>query len=385
MKMSQLVTYECISCGKKRTAPLWRFKKPRDEYMCQPCGNSVRAHDPEWLEKNRLGIQKRSQNPTWKENNKKANQKSAQNLVYKENHKKIMGELAKDPTWLANQKVGAQKRENNPVSLKNRNDAVRKACKDPTWLANQTIRNKNKANDPEWLKNNKLAAEKRSQDPNWVERTKAGIKLAMANPEWKESRKRGAAKRELNPDFVKSRTSRNQTYPSDPKYIERLLVGITGQGFWYGHPIINKERPKSYCELWNRDLWNRIDAAWNFKSAISGKTKEENKDRELDRHHVYWQEKACCEWDEDTQGYYATINIGTFANPIMYKHYIKGDPNKFVLLTRGEHGIIKGNKKLGTTKLTWIKFFEELIEQREKEGKKCYLSKEEYKVYKLNN
>ena len=324
-----IVTYECIVCGKQRTAPLRRFKQPREKYMCRPCRNK----DPSWLENVKLGAQKRSQDPVWKENNKKATQASAKNPVYKENHKKIMQELAKDPTWLANQKVGKQKRESNPVSVKNRNDALKKAREDPKWLENQIIKNRKMANDPEWQRKNKLAAEKRSQDPN---------------------------------------------------YIERVLIGATGQGFWYGHPKLNGRIFKSYCELWNRDLWNRIDAAWNFESTISGKTKEDNKGRDLDRHHVYWQEKACCEWDEDAQGYYAMINLGTKTNPNIIKHYIKGNPNKFVLLTVNEHSMIRGNKKLGTTKLTWIKFFEDLIETREQEGKKCYLSKEEYEKYKNN-
>jgi len=40
----------------------------------------------------------------------------------------------------------------------------------------------------------------------------------------------------------------------------------------------------------------------------------------------------------------------------MYKYYIRGDPNKFVLLTHQEHGMISKNK------LEWIKFFEDKIE-----------------------
>lgn len=145
-------------------------------------------------------------------------------------------------------------------------------------------------------------------------------------------------------------------------------------GFWIGN--VTYPQRKQYCEKWNKDLWVRIDEYQEYKSAISGKMREENSNnRALSRHHVYWQEKACCEWDEDAQGYYAMINIGTNCKPNMYKHYIKGDPNKFVLLTCQEHGIISKDK------LKWIKYFEDKIED-EWDGK-CYYTKEEFE--ELNN
>jgi len=223
---------------------------------------------------------------------------------------------------------------------------------------------------PENMIKSKRVREKMYQDPKWRANVLMGVQKRIKNPvaiqNFKESRKRMV---------------------DDPVWQENLLISASGTGFWYGHRSICPEnRQKKYCEKWRKDLWVRIDAAWDYKSAISGKTKFENyRQAHLDRHHVYWQEKSCCEWDEDAKGYYAIINLGTKAKPNMYKHYIKGDPNKFVLLTHREHKMVRGNKKLGTSKLTWIKYFEDMIEKRELEGKPCYLSHEDYEIYKVKN
>lgn len=161
--------------------------------------------------------------------------------------------------------------------------------------------------------------------------------------------------------------------PYSPSYETRKKIcEFNIGGFWYGNV---RYVGKRYCELWNQNLWKRIDAYQNYKSILSGKTKTENGGRALSRHHVYWQEKACCEWNDDEQGYYATINIGTAKNPNWYKHYVGEDPNKFVLLTSQEHGIVSKDK------LKWIKTFEDLIEKR---GGKCYYTKEEMKQYQQN-
>lgn len=74
------------------------------------------------------------------------------------------------------------------------------------------------------------------------------------------------------------------------------------------------------------------------------------------------------------------INLGTRGKPNMHKHYIKGSPNKFVLLTLEEHGMIRGNKKLSTNKLTWIIYLENLVET--KLGGKTFYTEEEYNKIK---
>lgn len=159
-----------------------------------------------------------------------------------------------------------------------------------------------------------------------------------------------------NPNFGKS-----VPYNRLMKMVESKIGG-----FWYGNVRYPASHP--YCECWCPNLWQRIDEAQNYQSILSGKTKDDNGGRALSRHHVYWQPKACCEWDEDVHGYYAWINTGTVKKPHWHKHAIPGDPNKFVLITSREHGMITKDK------LRWIRIFEELIET--KLGGVCYLLKE---------
>jgi hypothetical protein len=141
------------------------------------------------------------------------------------------------------------------------------------------------------------------------------------------------------------------------------IVEYQRGGFWYGAVTYFEGKP--YCELWTKNLLIRIRAYGGNKSILSGKTKADNNGRELSCHHVYGQKKACCVWDEDAQGYYAMIDGE--------RYYIKGDPNKFVVLTSEEHGWVKKDK------LKWIKIFEDIIE---KQGGKCYYTKEEWKEIK---
>ena len=183
---------------------------------------------------------------------------------------------------------------NDPEWLEKTRSANKKKIGDPKFKENcKNAQQKKLLEDPEFRKNKVLTALKNSKDPKWIENTTIANRAKAKDPEWKRVHKEACQERSRNPQRRESH-----------------LISITGQGFWYGHPILHEQKTKSYCELWNRDLWNRIDSAWDFKSSISDKMKEDNKDRDLDRHHVYWQEKACCVWDEDIQGYYAMINLG---------------------------------------------------------------------------
>lgn len=155
-------------------------------------------------------------------------------------------------------------------------------------------------------------------------------------------------------------------------------------GFWYGNQNINpthKKYIKKYCELWDEDLKERIRAYWYYVSALSGKeetskNKRTNKIYSIACHHVYYQPKACCVWDEDENGYYANINQGTWKRPNIIKYYIDGDPNKFVTLTRKEH-----KKTDFGDRIKWIKTFEKIIEDQ---GGKCYFTKEEAYTFLIN-
>lgn len=145
---------------------------------------------------------------------------------------------------------------------------------------------------------------------------------------------------------------------------------------WYGS--VAYLLGQIYCILFNAEFKERCRAYWGYRSVLPPyKTQSENicrgKPYRLTVHHVYYQPKACCEWDEDLEGYYAMINLGTERKPNMVRHNIKGDPNKFVVLTHSE------NIKANSNKLEWIKKFEDMIEEQ---GGKCYLTKEEMKEYK---
>jgi hypothetical protein len=190
-----------------------------------------------------------------------------------------------------------------------------------------------------------------------------------------------------DPKYIEKMKAKWERLVDDPNWYETVLIRATGEGYWYANPLLIKmnnggfNHKNYYCEKWNKNLWVRIDAAYDYKSILSGKDKFDNNGRNLTHHHLYWQPKACCVWDEDVNGYYAWI----LNNKEWVKYYIKGDPNKFVLLTDKEHGMVRG--KSGTTKdrIWWIQHIEDLIEQREKEGKKCYLTPEEYEVYKVEH
>lgn len=230
-----------------------------------------------------------------------------------------------------------------------------------------TCRNKYMATTPEWEERNKEGVEKRKNDPIWQSKMKIKNKNVVESKLWQENIKVGAKKR-----------------IEDINWWDNQLIASNGEGIWYGNRALrnaNNNNRIYYCELWNDDLKRRIDAAYDYKSILSGKTRFDNNGRSLTHHHVYWQEKACCIWDEDTNGYYAWI----LNNGERVKYYIDGDPNKFVLLTDKEHGEVRGKKGTGKDRIYWIKLLENLVNERAKEGKKCYLSHEEYEVYKIEH
>jgi hypothetical protein len=166
----------------------------------------------------------------------------------------------------------------------------------------------------------------------------------------------------------RQRGEKNHKYRKSPtyEYLTKLVEAAVG-GFWYGNVKYPKRKKLKYCNIFYqmRDE-GRIGACWEFKSVLSGETKD------LCYHHVYYQPKACCEFDKDIGGYYVWLNIGASHRPKWYKYYIPGDPNKFVPLTRSENSMVNGDK------LKWIKIFEDIID---KNGGKCYLTKEEMVEY----
>lgn len=249
-----------------------------------------------------------------------------------------------------------KERNQNPEYQHKHKESCQKRSQNPVWQRNHAKGMQNRSQNPEWVRKNKKAMRNRSQ--NWVYNQREAMQKLHKKPEWIRKNKEGAQKRIRNPEWIR----KNKELHQNPEWKFKQVESKLG-GFWYGNIRYPDSTP--YCELWCSDLWKRIDKAHNYQSILSGKTKFENGGRALSRHHVYWQPKACCEWDEDTQGYYAMINLGTERKPNMYKHYIPGDPNKFVLLTMSEHQMIKKDK------LKWIKIFENLI--KTKLSDVCYL------------
>jgi len=288
-----------------------------------PSGIYVRTQ--KHLDACKAGCIKRSLNPEWRRKNKEANQKNA-----------------KDPEWLRQNKAILER--NIPGS---------------SWRINQINGiKKNTSSNLEWRRKNKEANQKNAKDPEFILKKSNGIKKKY--------------KEDLNYRNKMADAARKRA--QDYNWLLKNTESRVG-GFWYGN--VNHGDRKQYCELWNRELWNRIDTFQEYKSILSGKMKEDNKGENLTRHHVYYQPKACCEWDEDVNGYYVILNIGVKTKPIQYKYYIDGDPNKFVLLTRSEHS------KVSKDKIRWIKLFENLIQI--KYNGKCYYTKEEYEKYRCDH
>ena len=270
-------------------------------------------------------------------------------------------------------------------SLRNIREAAQKRVRDPEWIRKnkEGALNKNKDfyKDPEWIRKNKERAQKCAQDPEYRRKQKKGCQKCVQDPEWQRKQKEGSKRRSQDSEWQRKNKEENLRKSHDPNWrlknqksaqvrVQNLKWQLKQQeskvgGFWYGN--VRYSDPPKYCELWCPDLWRRIDEAQDYQSILSGKTKEDNGGRSLSRHHVYYQKKACCEWDEDANGYYAWINDGTPKKPNRVKYYIPGDPNKFVLLTMSEHRVVAKDK------LKWIKIFENLIEMEL--GGVCYISK----------
>jgi hypothetical protein len=269
--------------------------------------------------------------------------------------------------------------------LENKTNANRKIVNTPEWKEKHKLGIEKRSNNENWLKNNKESRQKSFASPTYRLKRSEISKAAWEDPIYRIKQLNNMAKSKKNPICIQNIRNAAKERSQNIKWVENNLIHLTGEGIWYGNQALinsNNDNKTYYCELWNPDLWNRIDAAYDYKSILSGKDKFDNKNnRALNRHHLYWQPQACCIWDEDVGGYYAWI----LNNGVNVKYYIKGDPNKFVLLTDREHGIIRGKKGTTRDRIYWIKLLENLVNERAKEGKKCYLTPEEYEVYKIEH
>jgi len=225
-------------------------------------------------------------------------------------------------------KKSVQKRDKtiytNSCRVQKIKEAARKNYRDPEYRIRHKEGCIKNSYNLDWINKMKEVNQKKSKDIIWIENHKKGIKKRFDNPIWKQN----------------------------------MIESDIG-GFWYGNVRYKGERER-YCELWNSDLWERIDAFWNNKSSLSGIPRNGKK---LDRHHVYYNKKSCCL--ENGDGSFSVI-IDDQIYPII------GDPNKFVLLTHSEHGKIKGS----LNKIWYMRYFEWLINTNY--NGKSYYTKDEY-------
>jgi hypothetical protein len=311
----EIVTYKCIECGKKRTAMRKSFNKSEEEYICRDCFSKNQANLPERIEmliKRNKGM---SLNPAWVKN-----------------HKLAMEKLSKDSTWIENNKVATLKSHGSEA-----------------WAINHKIGIERRSQNPDFIKNLHVGIIKRSQNPQWSINVKIAGKKLINNPSWKA--------------YIESR-------PENTMYKESLLIGVTGQGFWYGHPILHDDK-MIYCELW-RDVNKRVHAFFDNKCCVCGAPETT---RSHVGHHVFYVKNACC-WKSEDGIYYTNLNVKTHSQN---DYCIGENPNYFVILCQSCHGKTNGtfeNRKM------WADYFKNMID--EKYNGKCYLTKEEYQEYKLN-
>jgi hypothetical protein len=117
----------------------------------------------------------------------------------------------------------------------------------------------------------------------------------------------------------------------------------------------------------------RVHAFFNYECCLCGK--KEN-DKSHVGHHVFYVKEACC-WYDKSGVYYTNLN----AKDHKENDYCIGEnPNYFVILCNSCHG--KTNGKFENRK-KWADCFKNMINI--KYGGKCYLTKEEYEIYKNNN
>jgi DNA-directed RNA polymerase subunit RPC12/RpoP len=388
-KKNSKITCKCVDCGKERTGNPSTFKhiKNGGVYRCRLCMNKYISTTQSWKDNHAKGIIKRSANPDWKMNVIRAGQKRSEDPTWIKNHMLQLEQLhnnpvaqanqkaavkisSKTPEWISNNKAVILKLQTDPVCIENRNVGYKKRSENEVWLKNVTESNRKKINDPVWIENHKTGCEKRSEDPTWIENNKKSMQIRSQNLEWRSNNKKAMQLRALDPIWIERNKEIAIERAADFKWRENHLISISGQGFWYGHPIINKQ-DQIYCELW-KDVNPRVHAFFNNKCCLCGT--EETTISHVG-HHVFYVKEACC-WHNEDGEYYTNLNVNTHRKD---EYYIGDNPNYFVILCQSCHGKTNGTFE---NRKKWADYFKNMIDEKY-EGK-CYLTKEEYEKYKLN-
>ena len=388
-KKSSKITCICVDCGKECNGTPSKFKHVKNggEYRCGPCARKYICTTPKWKESHAKGIVKRSNNPNWMINIIFAAQKRASNPTWIENHKLQLEQLHNDPIAQANHKRSVSTSARTPEWNENSRLAQLKLLDDPehmermrisreilstneTWLKNVTESNRKKINDPVWIANQKLGVQKSHADPISKEKRKLGYEKRSKNVSYILNNKKAMQLRALDPTWINKNKELSANRSISPIWREKNLIAMSGQGFWYGHPIINKS-DKTYCELW-KDVNQRVHAFFNYECCLCG---EKEMGISHVGHHVFYVKEVCC-WHDDNGEYYTNLNVKIHRKD---EYYIGDNPNYFVILCQSCHG--KTNGKFENRK-KWADYFKDMIDN--KYDGKCYLTKEEYEIYNFN-
>ena len=332
------ITKICIDCGKERTDYLSSFEACNSkEYRCRECSIRLKTN-PRITKKCTICGKERTAWPS-----------QFASCVLKEYKCKACS--TKDLKWKESNKLAMENRSHNIIWLENNKKHLIKINNDPIV---KTLQLQGRSNNLECVERHKDRMIKKSMDPVWIENNKKQLKKLHDDPDWKENNKLHLQK--INKD------SQNKEKRYGEKYKENHLISLTGQGFWYGHPIINN-RCQKYCEIFE-EVKPRARSFFNHTCVKCGKFETT---KSFNVHHVFYEKKACC-WLDDNGEYWTNLNIKNHERD----YYIGENPNYFALLCDNCHSSTNGgydNRKKSADEL------KKLID--EKYNGKSYYTEEE--------
>jgi hypothetical protein len=257
--------------------------------------------------------------------------------------------------------MAAKGQTTSEETKRKQSEAAKRRYEDPNERIKTGLSNKGKIRNVEQRKRISVG---RTGKPSWNKG-----KTGAYSPEYREKLRKAHQGKKLTEEHKRNigKVQKNKVTP----YSTKVKISDAHIGHWYG--AVKYVNYPIYCEKWNKDFRRRISAfnAYNHNGVVICEccgliqtTKAFN------RHHVYYDKKACCAVNEDGD-YYS--NLGIKGDP--YTFEIIGDPNKFVVLCDGCHGYSNGQKD----REYWARHYEKIV--NEKYNGKSYFTKEEMLAY----
>lgn len=121
--------------------------------ICDHCGRVryVRKRDYRDLCFN-CSMIKQKNNPIWQKNQAEGSRRIVSDPEWIRKQRAGMDKIMMNPDWQIHLKEGAKKRVLDPVWIKNHKDGVVKNAKNSEWLKKITENNRNRVKDPDWSK-----------------------------------------------------------------------------------------------------------------------------------------------------------------------------------------------------------------------------------------